>query len=144
MAPGLTARGLVAGLFAALVACAPAGARHAERSATASTPPARATTMTESPSGGAIGRTALVQLGDHFYSPAELTVTVGTTVIWRMIGSQEHDVWAYDGSFHSPTLGPGMIFSHTFTRPGTYWYFCVPHYGDGMYGAIIVLPANGG
>jgi plastocyanin len=84
--------------------------------------------------------TAVVEVGDHWYIPAKLTVPVGTTVTWRMVGSQEHDVWAYDGSFHSPTLGPGMSFSRTFTRPGSYKYFCVPHYGDGMYGEVIVVP----
>jgi plastocyanin len=83
---------------------------------------------------------ALVEIGDHWYIPAQLTVPVGTTVTWRMVGTQEHDVWAYDGSFHSPTLGPGGTYSHTFTKLGRHRYFCVPHYGDGMYGEVIVVP----
>lgn len=83
------------------------------------------------------GLTALVELGDHWYLPSELTVQVGTTVTWKMVGSQEHDIWAYDGSFHSPTLGPGM--SYTFTKAGTFKYFCVPHFGDGMQGSVTIV-----
>jgi plastocyanin len=79
-----------------------------------------------------------VWMGEHYYSPASLTIPVGTTVMWRMLGAQEHDVWAYDGSFHSPTMGPGDTYSHTFTKAGTFKYFCVPHYGDGMAGEVIV------
>lgn len=82
----------------------------------------------------------LVEMGDHWFIPAQLSVPVGTTVEWRMRGTQEHDVWAYDGSFHSPTMGPGMRFSHTFTKPGTYKYLCLPHHGDGMYGEVVVVP----
>lgn len=82
----------------------------------------------------------LVETGDHWFIPARLSVPVGTTVEWRMVGTQEHDVWAFDGSFHSPTMGPGMRFAHTFTRPGTYKYLCIPNHGDGMYGEVVVVP----
>jgi plastocyanin len=84
------------------------------------------------------GLTATVEMGDHFYIPSLLTVKVGTTVTWRMGGMQEHDVIAYDGSFHSPTMTFGSRFSHTFTKPGRYPYFCAPHYGDGMVGEVVV------
>jgi plastocyanin len=80
----------------------------------------------------------MVWMGEHYYSPASLVVPTGATVMWRMLGTQEHDVWAYDGSFHSPTMGPGSTFTHTFTRAGTFRYFCVPHYGDGMTGEVVV------
>ena len=86
------------------------------------------------------GRTAVVQLGDHFYDPAALTVSVGTTLTWRLMGSQTHNVIAYDGSFRSPDLGPGNSYSYTFTKPGRFPYFCAPHYGDGMTGEVIVRP----
>jgi plastocyanin len=86
----------------------------------------------------------MVWMGDHYYSPSKLTVPLGTTVMWRMLGSQEHDVWAYDGSFHSPTMGPGATFTHTFTKLGTFKYLCTPHSGDGMYGEIVVVERAGG
>jgi plastocyanin len=86
----------------------------------------------------------IVWMGDHYYSPSKLTVALGTTVMWWMLGMQEHDVWAYDGSFHSPTMGPGSTFTHTFTKLGSFRYFCVPHSGDGMYGEIVVVERLGG
>jgi plastocyanin len=128
---------VILAIAASLAACAPATAWPTAASsvpATTTKPvaPRPAATLTA-------GAVALVEIGDHWYIPDQLTVPVGTTVTWRMVGTQEHDVWAYDGSFHSPTLGPGMQYSHTFTKPGRYRYFCVPHYGDGMYGEVIVV-----
>ena len=82
-------------------------------------------------------------VGDHYYSPSKLTIPLGTTVMWRMLGTQEHDVWAYDGSFHSATMGPGSTFSHTFTKLGSFKYLCTPHSGDGMYGEIVVVERTG-
>lgn len=82
---------------------------------------------------------AMVWMGEHYFAPSTLTIPVGTTVMWRMLGQQEHDVWALDGgSFHSPTMGPGSTYTHTFTRTGTFKYTCVPHGGDGMHGEVIV------
>jgi plastocyanin len=83
---------------------------------------------------------ALTLGAEHYYSPSTLTVPVGTTVMWWMLGQQEHDLWAYDGSFHSPTMGPGSKYTNTFTKVGTFRYFCAPHYGDGMTGQVIVVP----
>ena len=64
----------------------------------------------------------------------------GTTIAVTRADTQlgTLDVWAYDGSFHSPTMGPGSTFTHRFTKAGTYKYFCVPHYGDGMTGEVVV------
>lgn len=77
-------------------------------------------------------------MAEHFFDPAQLTVTVGTTVIWRNVGVQVHDVHARDHSFDSPSMQPGATFSYTFTKPGTYPYYCAPHEGDGMVGVIEV------
>ena len=83
-------------------------------------------------------RTVVVQLGEHFFDPSSITVNAGTTVIWRNNGQQTHDVHARDGSFSSPPLDPGNTFSHTFTKPGHYPYYCIPHEGDGMVGEVEV------
>lgn len=91
-----------------------------------------------SPSATLPDRIATVSLAEHFFDPALLTVKVGTTVTWRNVGQQVHDVNARDGSFHSSLLGPGGTFSYTFTAPGRYPYFCVPHEGDGMIGEVDV------
>lgn len=107
----------------------------AQRSARTPEPPTIAT-----PTDAAGAPVVIVWMGDHYYSPSTLTVPIGTTVMWWMLGQQEHDVWAFDGSFHSPTLGPGSRFSYTFTTVGTFRYLCVPHSGDGMYGEVTVIP----
>ena len=80
----------------------------------------------------------LIQLAEHFYTPAQLTTKVGTTVTWRNVGQQTHDVNASDGSFHSGSLGPGQTFSYTFRKPGRFRYYCNPHEGDGMIGEVVV------
>jgi plastocyanin len=77
-------------------------------------------------------------MGDHYIDPVVLTVKVGATVTWRN-SSGQHDVRARDGSFSSPTLGD--FYSHTFTKPGRYLYYCSFHQAE-MRGEIIVVPAN--
>ena len=79
-----------------------------------------------------------VLLGDHFFDPQMVVVKVGTTVTWRN-SSGAHDVTSRDGSFRSPTLGDS--FSHTFTQPGRYPFFCAIHPGE-MQGEVVVEPAN--
>ena len=88
----------------------------------------------------------MVWMGEHYFAPSTLTIPVGTTVMWRMLGQQEHDVWSLDASysFHSPTMGPGATYTHTFNRTGTFKYTCIPHGGDGMYGEVIVTPRSAG
>jgi plastocyanin len=80
----------------------------------------------------------LVQLAEHFYTPALITVKVGTTVTWRNVGQQVHDVNAEDGAFHSGNLEPGGTFTYTFNRAGHFKYYCIPHAGDGMTGEVVV------
>jgi len=49
-----------------------------------------------------------------------------------------HDIHARDGSFDSPLLNPGNSFTFSFTKPGLYRYYCIPHEGDGMIGQVEV------
>lgn len=79
-----------------------------------------------------------VQMAEHFYSPAQIKVKVGTTVIWWNVGTQVHDVNAVDSSFRSNNMDPGNRFAYTFFKPGVYRYFCIPHAGDGMVGEVDV------
>jgi plastocyanin len=89
--------------------------------------------------------------GDHAFLPASLTVPLGTTVEWFW-ESDGHTVTSgpggvADGEFCSPddtgcTSAPtslaGTTYRHTFTKRGTFPYFCVPHYSVGMKGTITV------
>jgi plastocyanin len=79
-----------------------------------------------------------IEMGDHFFDPKEITVALGTTVTWKVVGQATHDVKARDGSFVATTLGAGETFTHTFTRPGRYEYVCAQHEGDGMVGVVTV------
>jgi plastocyanin len=49
------------------------------------------------------------------------------------------------GLWDSGDLAPGASYSATFTRPGTYYYYCRHHTNDKMQGAIVVEngPAKG-
>src|SRR5438309_7029495 len=132
----------VALLVAGLVASACASAVPAASTAPATQPTqgfsAAPVTATPAATTSADDKTVVVQLGEHFFDPSSITIKVGTTVIWRNNGQQVHDVHARDGSFDSPLLNPGNTFTFTFTKPGLYRYYCVPHEGDGMIGQVEV------
>jgi len=80
----------------------------------------------------------LVEIRDNRFIPADMTIVVGTTVRWTNYGEQAHDVVANDGSFRSGNLITSSSFSHTFTTPGRYSYYCTPHISDLMMGIIVV------
>lgn len=80
--------------------------------------------------------------GGNRFEPDNVTIPVGTTVTWRWVGGS-HDVTptgnpAFAGS-GSPVSAP-HTFSHTFSSPGTYLYFCTVHGSPnaGMRGTVVV------
>ena len=97
--------------------------------------------MTGAPPGTATGSPAAVagdQVGiDNFaFAPATLTVKAGSTVTWTNHDEEPHTVAATDGSFHSPGMGTGATFSHTFPTAGTFDYVCSIH--PMMHGTVVV------
>jgi plastocyanin len=79
-----------------------------------------------------------VSIGDNFFSPAQLTVSVGTTVIWTNNGFSSHTVTDNSGSvFDSGILNRGTMFQFRFTTAGSFPYFCRVH-GQVMSGTITV------
>jgi amicyanin len=67
---------------------------------------------------------------DNFtYSPAELTVPVGAKVTWTNRDDVPHTVTSPKKPrlLDSGTLDTDQSFSHVFTEPGTYEYFCTVH-----------------
>ncbi len=97
------------------------------------------------------------------FRPAEFAVAPGTTVVWKNTSKSTHTVTAYEsgipdeadffasGGFESTQAardgwlknsGGGFssneTYEHTFTVPGTYEYFCIPHEKTGMVGTIEV------
>ena len=61
------------------------------------------------------------------FSPAEITVPVGTTVIWTNTDETPHTVSATDRSFVSKALDTGDHYEHTFDKEGDVAYFCTVH-----------------
>ncbi len=83
---------------------------------------------------------AAVNVQNFAFDPMDLTVAAGTTVTWTNNDSVSHTVTWDDKSVDSGLFGQGQTFSFTFTQPGTYGYYCIPHGspGSGMHGTVIV------
>jgi amicyanin len=74
---------------------------------------------------------------DNFtFGPQAVTVPVGTTVTWVNRDDIPHTVVAVDKSFKSKVLDTDDKFSFTFTKAGTYDYFCSIH--PHMTGKVVV------
>ncbi|HZY84225.1 MAG TPA: cupredoxin family copper-binding protein [Gemmataceae bacterium] len=78
------------------------------------------------PAGEAAVRVTIDQFA---YSPPELTVTAGTRVTWVNRDDVPHTVTSVEKPrrFGSGTLDTDDQFTHRFTTPGTYEYFCAVH-----------------
>jgi halocyanin-like protein len=79
--------------------------------------------------------------GGYGFAPAAVEVTSGTTVVWEWTGvGGAHNVVAENGAFESTySSKQGHTFEHTFEETGTYTYYCQPHIGMGMKGAVRVV-----
>ncbi len=90
---------------------------------------------------------------DLRFDPETVRIQAGETVTWRNTSDVMHTVTADkdlasdpshvqlpEGAepFNSGNLQPGESFSRTFSVPGTYKYFCIPHESQGMLGTVIV------
>ena len=80
--------------------------------------------------------TAEVKIDNFSFGPATLTVAVGTTVTWTNRDDIPHTVVSDDKAFKSKVLDTDEKFSFTFTKPGTYGYFCSIH--PKMTGKVVV------
>ena len=99
--------------------------------------------------------THTVNAGGYYYTPTDLTIELGDSVVWINDGGF-HDV---NGDINSITGEPynnpetfdseatnvagAVIFSYKFTVEGTYNYDCSvgSHAANGMVGSVIVNPA---
>jgi plastocyanin len=71
--------------------------------------------------------TAEVKIDNFSFGPAALTVPVGTTVTWTNRDDIPHTVVSTDGVFKSKVLDTDEKFTYTFSKAGTYPYFCSIH-----------------
>ncbi len=72
---------------------------------------------------------AEVKIDNFSFSPAVLNVPVGTTVTWINRDDIPHTVVSSDDpkAFKSKVLDTDEKFSFTFSKPGSYPYFCSVH-----------------
>jgi len=78
--------------------------------------------------------------GSFGFSPAILTIKVGTTVIWKNVSSTAHTVTTDDGSTaDSGTIPAGGTFQFTFKTPGSFSYHC--NYHPYMRATVVVEPS---
>jgi len=98
------------------------------------------------------GPKAVVMIKDSLYAPTPLEIPVGTTVVWMNQDRYQHtSTQAIDGeirfnadrsfdltgvSFNVIEDENGGTGSYTFTKPGTYEYFCLWH--NAMRGTVVV------
>ncbi len=68
-----------------------------------------------------------VGMAGSAFSPANLLVRIGSTVVWTNDDSIPHTATADDRSWSSGDLQPGATFRRTFTTPGSYPYTCLYH-----------------
>jgi len=91
------------------------------------------------------------------FSPDKVTVYQGDTVEWKnqspfthtvtddpALATNKTDSVLPEGAipFNSGNIEPNETYRYTFTVPGTYHYFCIPHEKDKMKGEVIVVPLN--
>jgi len=80
-----------------------------------------------------------VDVGDDFFLPEIVTITVGSSVRWVSIAEEAHNVMADDSSWSVRDIGIGEFAEQRFNAPGRYPYYCT-HAGTGMKGIVVVVP----
>jgi plastocyanin len=112
-------------------------------------PPATSPMRTTSAPAGPV-----INLSSLMFHPSNTTVKAGTTITWRNDEPITHTVTSGrfegidkstglrssqepDGAFEARLAGKGKTFSFTFTKPGTYTYYCDIH--QGMNATITVV-----
>ena len=80
--------------------------------------------------------TTEVKIDNFSFGPASLTVPAGTTVTWINRDDIPHTVVSTEGVFKSKVLDTDEKFSFTFSKAGSYPYFCSIH--PKMTGRVVV------
>lgn len=70
-----------------------------------------------------------VNIVDFKFDSASITVPVGTKVTWTEVGPTEHNTVSKSPAnlWESDIMKPGQKYSYTFTKAGTYEYWCTLH-----------------
>ncbi len=78
-----------------------------------------------------------ITIDNFMFTPATLTVKVGTPITWTNRDDIPHTVVSDDKTFKSRALDTDEKFTFTPAKPGTYTYFCSIH--PKMVGKIVVV-----
>jgi plastocyanin len=79
---------------------------------------------------------AEIRVDNFTFAPDTLTVPVNSTVTWVNKDDIPHVIASNDGAFKSKALDTDQKYSYTFTKAGTYPYFCSIH--PKMVGKVVV------
>jgi plastocyanin len=79
---------------------------------------------------------AAVKIDNFVFGPQALTVPVGATVTWTNSDDIPHTAVSTDGVFKSKVMDTDEKFSYTFSKAGTYPYYCSIH--PKMTGKVVV------
>ena len=77
-----------------------------------------------------------VKIDNFSFGPQTITVPVGATVTWTNRDDIPHTSVSTEGVFKSKVMDTDEKFSYTFTKAGTYPYYCTIH--PKMTGQIVV------
>jgi plastocyanin len=77
-----------------------------------------------------------IKIDNFTFGPQTVTVPVGATVTWTNKDDIPHTSVSTDGVFKSKVLDTEEKFSYTFSKAGTYPYYCTIH--PKMTGTIVV------
>ncbi len=112
-------------------AVAPADVRAQAPPLTASAPGAAVSTAPAMSDGS-----GAVRIQNFAFTPAPITVTPGTTVVWTNADAIPHTTTGKDKQWDSGPIQPGTSFKVTFDKAGTYTYACAIH--PFMQGTVVV------
>jgi plastocyanin len=79
---------------------------------------------------------AEVKIDNFSFGPQTITVPVGATVTWTNRDDIPHTSVSTEGAFKSKVMDTDEKFSYTFTKAGTYPYYCSIH--PKMTGQVVV------
>ena len=90
--------------------------------------------------------------GQHIFQPTTVTIQPGDTVQWVwntsghsvVSGNTDGATGIPDGRFNSGLQNQNFVYNYTFQDPGSFTYYCGPHYSMGMHGLVnVAAPGTG-
>lgn len=77
-----------------------------------------------------------IKIDNFSFGPQTITVPFGATVTWINRDDIPHTSVSTEGVFKSKVMDTDEKFTYTFTKPGTYRYYCTIH--PKMTGTVVV------